>query len=100
MTWEERLSVAISSRNRVPPSADRILPALSATAPVNAPFRWPKSSLSISASGSAPQLTATSGRSFLELLKWMARATISFPLPVSPLMSTLDSAAAAFAMKR
>ena len=34
---------------------------MSADAPVNAPLRWPKSSLSSSVSESAPQLTATNG---------------------------------------
>ena len=32
-------------------------------APVNAPFSWPKSSLSSSSAGSAAQLTLTNGRS-------------------------------------
>jgi hypothetical protein len=37
------------------------LAARSATAPVNAPFTWPNSSLSISSSGIAAQLTSTNG---------------------------------------
>jgi len=32
----------------------------------------------------APQLTATKGSSRRAPLKWMARATISLPLPLSP----------------
>ena len=49
----------ISSRKIVPPSATSNLPRRSATAPVKAPRTWPKSSLSISSSGIAAQLTST-----------------------------------------
>jgi len=51
---------------------------------VNAPRTWPKSSESSSVSDSAPQLSATNGRSLRAELKWMARATSSFPVPDSP----------------
>src|SRR5512133_3623396 len=51
----------ISSRNRVPPCAAWNFPGRVAMAPVNAPFTWPKSSDSSSASGMAPQFTATNG---------------------------------------
>ena len=43
----------------MPPSATSNLPRRSATAPVNAPRTWPNSSLSISSSGIAAQLTST-----------------------------------------
>ena len=56
-----RLMSPISSRKIVPPSATSNLPRRSATAPVNAPRTWPKSSLSISSSGIAAQLTSTNG---------------------------------------
>ena len=56
---------------------------------VNAPFLCPKSSLSTRPSGMAPQLIGTKGLRERTLLKWMARATISLPVPVSPKMSTL-----------
>ena len=42
-------------------SASTKRPARALVAPVNAPFTWPNSSLSSSASGSAAQLTATKG---------------------------------------
>ena len=63
-------------------------------APVNAPFLCPKSSLSSSVSGMAPQLMATKGWLARELARWMARATSSLPVPLSPWMSTLASLAA------
>ncbi len=46
----------------MPPSASCTLPDASATAPVNAPFRCPKSELDISSAESAGQLTLTNGR--------------------------------------
>ena len=45
----------------MPPPAARNRPSFLASAPVNAPFSWPNSSLSSSASGSAAQLIATNG---------------------------------------
>ena len=50
---------------------------------------WPKSSESSSVSDSAPQLSATNGRSLRGELKWIARATSSLPVPHSPVMSTV-----------
>ena len=49
----------ISSRKSVPPSASSMRPTRLNRAPVNAPFSWPKSSLSNSPSLSAAQLTFT-----------------------------------------
>ena len=60
-----------------------------AAAPVNAPFSWPKSSLSRSASGSAAQLSATNGLPVRGLDSWSARATSSLPVPLSPRTSTV-----------
>ena len=57
-------------------------------APVNAPFSWPKISLSISVSGMAEQLMATNGLFLRGLSSWMVRATISLPVPLSPVIST------------
>ncbi len=51
----------ISSRKSVPLSALTKRPRWSAMAPVNEPLVWPKSSLSRSVSGMAPQLIATNG---------------------------------------
>ena len=39
----------------------------------------------------APQLTATNGRWRRGLAAWMARAAISFPVPDSPSMRTVES---------
>ena len=81
----------ISSRNSVPPSACWNRPLWLATASVKAPFMWPNSSDSSSASGMAPQLTATKGFFARALALWMARASISLPAPLSPRSSTLAS---------
>jgi hypothetical protein len=59
------------------------------TAPVKAPRTWPKSSDSSSVSGIAAQFTLMSGIVRCALLAWIARATISLPVPVSPVMSTV-----------
>ena len=48
-----------SSRKIVPRSACSNLPICFSVAPVNEPFSWPKSSLSISSSGMAAQFTCT-----------------------------------------
>ena len=79
----------ISSRKIVPPSASANLPFLVVVAPVKAPRTWPNSSDSSSVSGMAAQLTLMSGMSRCALRSWMARATSSLPVPVSPVMSTV-----------
>ena len=56
------------------------------TAPVKAPRTWPKSSASSSASGMALQLSATNWCARRVLLWWIARATTSLPVPVSPVI--------------
>ena len=55
------LSVASSSRNRVPPSASSKRPARALVAPVKAPASWPNNSASISVSGKAAQFIVMSG---------------------------------------
>ena len=62
LAWVSRLMSPISSRNSVPPSAASNLPSRRATAPVNAPFSWPNSSLSTSSRENAAQLTRRTGR--------------------------------------
>ena len=68
------LSAGIRAREPLPPrypcalrgdspSACSKRPLRVSSAPVNAPFSWPKSSLSISSAGMAPQLIATKGPS-------------------------------------
>ncbi len=79
----------ISSRKIVPVSAVWKSPALFAIAPVNEPFLCPKSSLSMRFSGIAPQFTVTNGFPRRMELKWIAFATISFPVPLSPVIRTV-----------
>ena len=59
--------------------------------PVATPFSMPKSSLSSRVSGRAAQLSATKGRRARGLVKWMALAAISFPVPLSPVIRTLTA---------
>ena len=84
----------------MPPSAVSSCPFFCAIAPVNAPFSCPKSSLSSSVSGIAAQLIATNGRSARRLLLWIARATSSLPVPLSPVISTVESLGATRPMRR
>ena len=56
LAWSASGISPISSRNSVPPFAASKKPTLRRSAPVNAPFSWPNSSLSSSDSGSAAQL--------------------------------------------
>ena len=76
----------------MPRSASSKRPALRSVAPVNAPRSWPNSSLSMSDSVRAAQLTATSGPRARRLAWWMASATISLPAPDSPPSNTVASA--------
>jgi len=73
----------------VPPSARANLPFLLVAAPVNAPRTWPNSSDSSSVSGMAAQFTLMRGMFRWALRSWMARASSSLPVPVSPMMRTV-----------
>ena len=57
---------------------------------MKAPFSRPNSSLSMSPAGSAAQLTFTITCWWRGLSRWMACATRSLPVPVSPSTSTVD----------
>ena len=59
-------------------------PGTCRTAPVKAPRSCPNSSLSINVSGMAAQLSATKGRRARGPLSCRARASASFPVPLSP----------------
>ena len=72
---------AISSRNSVPRCASSKTPVRRSLAPVNAPFSWPKISLSSSVSGIAAQLIATNGNVARGLSSWIVWATSSLPVP-------------------
>jgi len=50
--------------------------------------------------GMAPQFTVTNFFRARTLLEWMARATSSLPVPLSPVTRTLDSLEAAWRMMR
>ena len=92
-------SSATSSRKTVPPSAASMAPTRAAAAPVNAPLVCPKSSASSNVSGSAPQSTMTKGFAAREELSWMAAATSSLPVPVSPWTRTVESVRAILASR-
>jgi hypothetical protein len=57
-------------------------PARVATAPVNAPFSCPNSSLSSRSAGIAPQSTTTNGPAARALAAWIDSAAASLPVPV------------------
>src|ERR1039458_65780 len=57
-------------------------------APVNAPFSYPNSSVSISPWGIAGQLTFTSSPTVRSEVPWIRRAISSLPVPLSPCTST------------
>ena len=98
-TWALAGRSATSSRKRVPPSASSRRPRRRSRAPVNAPFSWPKNSLSTRVAGMAPQLTATKGPSLLFEWRWIARATSSLPVPDSPWTRTVVSRGATLEMR-
>ncbi len=79
---------AISSRKSVPRCASSNTPVRRSDAPVNAPFSWPKISLSSSVSGIAAQLIATNGNVARGLSSWIVCAMSSLPVPDSPEIST------------
>ena len=78
----------------MPPEAASNLPGRQPSAPVKEPFSCPKSSPSTSDWGIAPQSTGTNGPDARGLMRWIARATTSFPEPVSPVISTVKSVGA------
>jgi hypothetical protein len=63
-------------------------------AEVKAPFSWPNNSDSMSDSGKAAQLTPINGPAARWLSSWIARASISFPVPFSPLSKTVAQVSA------
>ncbi len=89
-TWAAGGSSPISSRNSVPPSASSKRPGLDSTAPVKAPRSWPNSSDSTRVSGRAPQLILTKGAPARGDIRCSASATSSLPVPVSPVIRTVD----------
>jgi hypothetical protein len=80
----------------VPLFANSNCPGFRRCAPVNAPFSWPKSSDSSSSDGIAAQLTFMNGPAQRPDAAWIARATRSFPTPLSPRIKTVASVSAMF----
>ena len=78
----------------VPRCACSNRPDGAATAPVNAPLSCPNSSDATSAGGIAAQFMSTKGSDARRERLWMARAISSFPVPVSPRISTVESVGA------
>ena len=81
----------ISSRKSVPPAAASKRPTRRASAPVNAPFSWPKSSLSTSSRADRRAVHRDErARSRAGCASWSACATSSLPVPLSPRTSTRE----------
>ena len=88
-------SSPISSRNTVPPSAASKAPRRAAWAPVNEPFSWPNSSLSISVGGIGAAVDDHERRrARAGSASWIASASKPLPVPVSPSSRTVESVAA------
>ena len=81
----------ISSRNKVPLSANWNRPLRSDIAPVKEPLLCPNNSLSSKSLGIAPQLTGTNGPAARPEHSCSAFATSSFPVPLSPTIKTVES---------
>ena len=94
LAWKAGVVSAISSKKNVPPPASSKSPCRSLTAPVKAPLTCPNSSLSRSVSLIAAQFTGTNGRVARFEFAWIARAINSFPVPLSPVISTVTSVGA------
>ncbi|KYF99094.1 hypothetical protein BE18_37325 [Sorangium cellulosum] len=77
-----------SSRKSVPSWAASNRPSRGATAPVNAPRSWPKSSLSTSDSDRLAQFTFTNRSRGCRDMPAIHSATTSLPVPVSPRIRT------------
>ena len=78
----------------MPPCASSNSPGLAARASVNAPRTWPNSSSSTSEAEIAAQFTLMNGPLRRGPRRCTPSATSSFPLPLSPRISTVESAAA------
>ncbi len=85
----------ISSKKIEPPEAASNSPFLLATAPVKAPLTWPNRLLSSRSGGIEPELTVTKGPSARREWWWIALATSSLPVPLSPSTRMLLLAGAA-----
>jgi hypothetical protein len=66
---------------------------------VKAPFSWPNNSDATRSRGTAAQFTLTKVREARSDLRCMARAISSLPVPVSPVMRTVESLGATLEMR-
>ena len=80
----------------MPPEASSNLPYCSLVAPVKEPFSCPNSWLSTRLSGTAGRFTATNGPLRRSECSWTYLASISLPVPLSPVISTVTGLAAIF----
>src|SRR6202021_3254056 len=85
-----------SSRKIVPECANSKLPWRRGRAPVNAPFSWPNNSEAVSEAGIEAQFTVIKGWLARCERLCTARAISSFPVPVSPVIRTVESVGATF----
>ena len=92
--------VLISSKKSVPPEAASNSPTWSATAPVKAPFTWPKRCDSSRSGGRFELLTVTNGASERGPCWWIASAVSSLPVPLSPVIRTVVRAGATCSITR
>ena len=90
--------MSIGPSRSVPPCASSKRPGLAPTAPVKAPFSYPKSSDSMRVFGMAAQLILMNGRSRRDDFSCRAVATSSLPVPLSPWISTVEGASATLAI--
>ena len=82
----------------MPPSACSKRPWRVIIAPVKLPFSCPNSSLSMRFGGTAPQSNTTSSFFARGDIEWIACATTSLPVPVSPSITTVVAVGAIFSM--
>ena len=66
---------------------------------MKAPLTWPNSVDSSRSGGRLPELTATNDLSERDELLWMARATSSLPVPLSPVMRMVERLGAAWMIR-
>src|SRR6202022_1359541 len=94
--WVSAGSSPTSSRKIVPECASSKRPWRRCTAPVKAPFSWPNSSDAIKEEGIDAQFTLINAWPERCECLCTARAINSFPVPVSPMISTVESVGATF----
>jgi hypothetical protein len=95
LAWVSTGMLPISSKKIEPPAATSNRPFLFEMAPVKEPLTWPKRFDSSRSAGIEPELTVTKGPSARREWWWIALATSSLPVPLSPRIRMFDLAGAA-----